>query len=178
MSKKNIIILSSVVALVVVILAGVLLFNNNAGSKLNVETEADMTNFLTQVYEGIDMYNVESRTLDLNDKEGLKYNTGLTETDKIDKIVISEPMMSAQAYSMILVKVKDPADADSIAKAMFEGVNPRKWICVSAENVNATSSGNVAMLVMSDAEITNNVYNKFVKMAGKIGTEYKKTVEE
>ena len=49
-------------------------------------------------------------------------------------------MMSSQAYSLVLVKVKDGVDANNIAKTMSEKIDTRKWICVSAEKLYATSS--------------------------------------
>lgn len=86
-------------------------------------------------------------------------------------------MMSSQAYSLVLVKVKDGVDADKIAKSMSEQIDIRKWICVSAEKLYATSSGDVVCLVMSSEERAKPIYEKFKKLAGTIGEEYIKTEE-
>ncbi len=181
MSKKNIVILASLIALIVICIGGFFLLkgNNKApNTVLNMQNEKDMTAFINEVYNGLDIYRTENILVDLNDKEAVKSYIGFDDTEKIDNVVVSEPMMSSQAYSLILVKVKEEKDADEIAKKMFSSVNPRKWICVTAENVFATSSGNIAMLVMSDEETTNSVYKNFKNLAGKIGPEYTKIVEE
>ena len=45
-----------------------------------------------------------------NSLNGLSY-TGLSSNENIDAVVVSEPMIGSQAYSLVLVKVKDGQDA-------------------------------------------------------------------
>lgn len=149
--------------------------NNVSGEGLNIKDATELTSFVDKVYEGLELFpSIASMELMLDDAETVTYETGLSSTDKIDAVVVSAPMMSSQAYSMVLVKVKDGVDADSVAKEMSENINPNKWICVSAEKIYATSSGNVAFLVMTNADMAEDVYNNFKKEAGKIGPEYSK----
>ena len=149
--------------------------NNVSGEGLNIKDVTELTSFVDKVYEGLELFpSIASMELMLDDAETVTYETGLSSTDKIDAVVVSAPMISSQAYSMILVKVKDGVDADSVAKEMSENINPNKWICVSAEKIYATSSGNVAFLVMTNADMAEDVYNNFKKEAGKIGPEYSK----
>ena len=61
---------------------------------------------------------------------------------------------------------------------MFEKVDPRKWICVSAEKVCATSSGNVVFLVMTEKENTEKIYDAFKEIAESVGKEYSKDIED
>ena len=149
--------------------------NNVSGEGLNIKDATELTSFVDKVYEGLELFpSIATMELMLDDAETVTYETGLSSTDKIDAVVVSAPMMSSQAYSMVLVKVKDGVDADSVAKEMSENINPNKWICVSAEKIYATSSGNVAFLVMTNADMAEDVYNNFKKEAGKIGPEYSK----
>lgn len=142
---------------------------------LNMATAADLTNFVDKVYEGLELFpSLATMELDMTDIDTLTYETGLASADKIDSVVVSAPMMSSQAYSMVLVKVKDGEDADAVAKEMSENINPNKWICVSAEKIYATSSGNVAFLVMTNVEMADFVYESFKTNAGEIGPEYSK----
>lgn len=144
----------------------------SAGTKLELATAEDMTKFVDGLYEGIEIYpSITTMELSLEDMDAVTYNTGLTKADDIESIVISEPMVS-QAYSLVLVKVKEGADADSIAKEMSEKINPRKWICVSAEKIYATSSENFAFLVMTNTDLTDSVSNAFKSKVEKIGKEY------
>ena len=176
MNKK--VIVGIIIAVLVVVIGGLVVFNKPEDVKENVETgltvgtAEEMLNLVNSVYEGLELFNLHTTELDITDPDALSYATGLELSEKIEAVITSEPLMSAQAYSLILVKVKDAADADSIAKEMSEKVNPRKWICVEAEKICATSSGNVAFLVMSNAEMTDNVYNNFKKIAENVGEEY------
>ena len=45
-------------------------------------------------------------------------------------------------------------DADSIAKEMSEKVNPRKWICVEAEDVEVENKGNLIILILVEDKDT------------------------
>ena len=86
-------------------------------------------------------------------------------------------MISSQAYSFVVAKVKDGVDANSIAKEMLDKVNPIKWICVGAEKVYATSSGDVVCLVMASEEWAKPIYESFKSLAGTIGQEYERQGE-
>lgn len=186
MDKKKILIIVALI-IVIAIVAVLVVKNNNTNDLenqdnqgnvetvggLNLSTSEEMIALVADVYEGLELFSsLATSELDITDIDALTYATGLTSTDKIDAVISSEPMMSSQAYSMVLVKVKDPADADSIAKEMSENINPNKWICVSAEKVYATSSGNIAFLVMSNAEMAESVFNNFKSVAGTVGQEY------
>lgn len=61
-------------------------------------------------------------------------------------------MMSSQAHSVALVRVKDGTDIQEAKKAIREKVNPRKWICVevSPANIHVESIGNTILLVMDN----------------------------
>ena len=106
------------------------------------------------------------------------YVTGLENTDDVEYVVASEPMMTSQAYSLVLVKVKDGVDANSVAKSMNENVDERKWICVTAEKIYTAASGNVICLVMSNPETAKAVYDSFKTVAGSVGKEYERSAEE
>ena len=66
----------------------------------------------------------------------------------------------------------------SDAEDMFNNINPRKWICVSAEAVRATSHGDIAILIMSSEEMSKSVYYSFKQKAELVGKELYKVVEE
>ena len=60
----------------------------------------------------------------------VKSATGLENANDLEYIVISEPMITSQAYSLVLAKVKEGKNASEIAKTMNENIDARKWICV------------------------------------------------
>jgi len=88
--------------------------------------------------------------LDLTDLEGLTYNTGLKSADKIKEAVLYGPMMGSIAFSMVLVRVNDAADAQAVAQEMSDNIDTRKWICVEANEKITVGYCDVVMLIMLD----------------------------
>lgn len=90
--------------------------------------------------------------LDLTDVFAIEAYTGLKSADGIVEGAFCEAMMGSQAFSLVLVKVADPANAEAVAKAMQEGINPRKWICVEADDLMVVATGDLVLLAMMDSE--------------------------
>lgn len=98
-----------------------------------------------------------SITVDLQDKDNLQYYTGLTDSSLVKDVAVSEAMMSSQAYSLVLVQVKDPADAKSVAEEMLAGIDPVKWICVEADDLQIVTQGDIVMLFMVSSSLSDTV---------------------
>jgi len=188
MSKKSIIIVA-VIAIVVAIVGGILGYNFAAKadkdnvtntSNLSVNSADDLTALVDQIYSGvtIEMPMLMTMPVDIADVDAVKSFTGLDSAENIEYLVASEPMMSSQAYSLVLVKAKDGANVDAMAKAMNENIDERKWICVTAEKIYTTTSGNVICLVMTNAETAQPVFDSFKTIAGSVGQVYERTAEE
>ena len=182
MNKKTLII-GVVVFVVVAVISAVMTYNSleeKHSSNLTINSVADLTALIDQIYAGvsIEMPMLMTQELDMTDLETVKYFTGLENVNDIEYVVASEPMMSSQAYSLMLVKVKDGVDADSIAKTMNENVDERKWICVTAEKIYSVASGDVVCLVMSNEDTSKTVYESFKTLAGSVGEEFERTAEE
>lgn len=93
--------------------------------------------------------------VDLTDtsEDGLwavSYYTGLENAAQITEAAVYEPMMGSIAYSMVMVRVAEGADAKTVAEQMKNGIDTRKWICVEANDVMAAGYGNVVMFIMLD----------------------------
>ena len=182
MNKKTLII-GVVVFVVVAVISAVMTYNSleeKHSSNLTINSVAYLTALIDQIYAGvsIEMPMLMTQELDMTDLETVKYFTGLENVNDIEYVVASEPMMSSQAYSLMLVKVKDGVDADSIAKTMNENVDERKWICVTAEKIYSVASGDVVCLVMSNEDTSKTVYESFKTLAGSVGEEFERTAEE
>lgn len=98
-----------------------------------------------------------NHAIDLTDtsEEGLwtlKSFTGLENADLINEAVASESMIGSIAYSLVLVRVNDAADAQTVAENMSSGIDQRKWVCVEADDLMVAGSGDVVMLVMIKSE--------------------------
>lgn len=175
-----------IIAIVAIILVAVVIIAVTISSKPKTKLETinsaeDLVALINKVYEGQEenMYGgLQTQTIDTTDEALVKSFTGLENGENLQYLAVSEPMINAQAYSFVLAKVKDGVNANEIAEKMKDNVDSRKWICVSAEKVYATSSGNVVCLVMSSEEMAKPIYEKFKSLAGTIGQEYEKTEEE
>ena len=91
--------------------------------------------------------------IDLNDtsEDGLwaiKSYTGLEDGSQLKAAAAYEPMMGSLAFSMVMVRTNGGEDPKAVAEAMKSGVDPRKWICVEADDVKAAGIGDVVMLIM------------------------------
>lgn len=182
MSKtvKTILIAIVVVALVVAVAYAVLVVNNKPKTNLEeVNSADDLVALVNKIYEGQgELYSsLMTQAVEVTDKDTVSYNTGLENGDDFEYLIISEPMMMSQAYSLILAKVKDGVDANTVAKEMSENIDTRKWICVSAEKLYATSSGDVVFLIMTNEEMATPIYEKFKALAGNVNEVYEKTEE-
>ncbi|MBE6564870.1 MAG: hypothetical protein E7655_06335 [Ruminococcaceae bacterium] len=75
-----------------------------------------------------------------------------------------EPMISPADHSMSVIQLKEGADAEAVAKIVFENCNPRKWVCMTAEHVLVARSGQYIMLAMTTKSNTEILYNAFVEI--------------
>jgi hypothetical protein len=95
--------------------------------------------------------------VDLTDtsEDGLwavKYFTGLDNAEAITEAAVYEPMMGSIAFSMVMVRLAEGADAKTVAEAMKAGIDTRKWICVEADDLMVAGYGDVVMLIMVSSE--------------------------
>ncbi len=156
-------------------------FVNESGEKVTVETNQNMKDLVSEVYKkvtvelpgSIDFMDVEKNA------DNISGYTGIKSTDKVTEMVVSEPMMNAQAYSFILVKVTKDADVEEIKEEILNNINPAKWICVSADKIYITNSGDVIAIIMASEEWAKPVYDAFKTVVeNKIGTEKEKDCSE
>ena len=112
--------------------------------------------------------------VDLTDssEEGMwaiKSYTGLDSAENITEAAAFEPMMGSIAFSMVLVRAAEGADAKAVAESMKSGIDTRKWICGEADDLKVAGFGDVVMLIMvnSDSGMTSQSFvDAFAKVAG------------
>ncbi len=134
--------------------------------------EGDLTSVIDKIYEntGFDLMTANN-TVDLKDSDSVQYYMGLEDASKIKEAVVSEAMMSSQAYSMVLARVNDGADAKAVADAMLKGINQRKWICVMADDLKVAVYGDSVLLVMiassmEDVATSQKIVDAFEEICG------------
>ena len=179
MKKSTMIIIA--VAVVVVAALAVMFFTKGEASNLpQIASAEDLTKLVDSIYAGVtdEMPGVMSQPIDVTDKDAVNYMTGLENGDELEYLVVSEPMMSSQAYSLVVAKVKSGVNASKVAETMKTNIDTRKWICVTAEKVYATNSGDVVFLVMTRADLAESVFNSFKTLAGNVGQVFERTEQE
>ena len=161
--KQNILVIALI--LLAVITFGVIILVSGKENTSSLETTKDIIKMINSINK--DNKNVlpelETMKIDVKNIDEVTSYTGLTSNDNIESIVVSVPMMTAQAYSVAVVKVKDNADVEKIKQEMLDNIDMRRWICVSAEQLYITNSGNVIFSVMTDKDIAKAVYDDFKK---------------
>lgn len=182
MKKQTITIIIIAVIILAVILGAILIINKNKGNEGGkIETVEQMKEMFKTIYSNLaeKLPNLETQEISVEDETQVKVYTGLKSNKDIEKIVVSEPLMSSQAYSAVTVKVKSGANIEEIKKEMLENINMSKWICVSAEKLYITNNGNTIFMVMSSEDWAKPVYNEFKEYVGNnIGKELEKAEEE
>lgn len=124
-----------------------------------VTADAELSGMVDQIYEAypVELMMMTTSAVDLSDESWLTYNTGLTAEQGalVDAGVLSESMTGSQAYSMVLLRVKDEADAQTIADAVLNNVQMNKWVCTTADKARVVTFGDKLLFVMSNSELAD-----------------------
>ena len=179
MKKQNIFIIGLILLAVISFIIFILV--SGSGKKGSVETPKDINDIINTINKNNKdvLPELETMKVDIKNIDEVTSYTGLKTNDCIESIVVSVPLITAQAYSVAIVKVKDNADVEKIKQEMLDNIDMGRWICVSAEQLYITNSGNVIFSVMADKDIAETVYNDFKKYVNNnIGKELEKSNDE
>ena len=167
MKKKNLIICAVIVLIVLAVIIGIAVKSNDNGN-IKIESTANMKNLIDSIYKNanVELPSLETNEIDMSDNDTVSTYTGSQDNSNIESIVVSEPLISSQAYSLVVMKLKNSAD----------NVNMSKWICVSAEKLYITNYNNIVFYVMSDEDWAQPVYTAFkTYVNNKNGSELEKS---
>ena len=121
--------------------------------------DAELSDMVDAIYkiQPVELMGMETTGIDLTDETWYGYLAGLTADNvgKVDAAVISEPMTGSQAYSLVLLRLRDKADAREIADSMEENISMRKWVCVEADKARVVSFDDKLLYVMADSELVD-----------------------
>ena len=179
MKKQNIFIIGLILLAVISFIIFILV--SGSGNKGSAETPKNINDIINTINKNNKnvLPELETMKVDIKNIDEVTSYTGLKTNDGIESIVVSVPLITAQAYSVAIVKVKDNADVEKIKQEMLDNIDMRRWICVSAEQLYITNSGNVIFSVMADKDIAKAVYNDFKKYVNNnIGKELEKSNDE
>lgn len=179
---KTVLIILGIVVLAVAIIFAISKINGKSEKSLiEANSGDDLATLIDEIYKGqTNLFSsLETAEINVTDADMVAFNTGLANGDNLEYLVISQPLMSSQAYELVIAKVKQGVDANAVAKEMSENIDMNKWICVSANKLYATSSGDIVFLVMAgETDMATSVYEKFKSLAGTTNEVYEKDAEE
>lgn len=108
--------------------------------------------------------------VDLTDEFLLQSYLGLTDGTGIQEACFAEPMIGSQACSISAVRVASGTDAKAIAESMKSGIDPRKWVCVEADQLRVGVIGDIVLLAMCssdlDGTLPDDLMDAFSKVLG------------
>lgn len=117
--------------------------------------EGNLEDLMTKVYDGIKeeelpmmLQNVELT------EEDIEYYIG-TKDIKWKEAIASESGIGSIAHSVVMIRMEEDVtdkDIEDAVEKIKENANPRKWLCVEAENVVVENNGDLIILIMSDSK--------------------------
>ena len=126
---------------------------------VQAEPDAELSELVDKIYAAypVDVMMLQTTAIDLTDADWYPYQTGLDaeQAAKVDAAVLSEPGVGSQAYSLVLVRMKDADDDQEISEAMLDGINMRKWVCVAADKARVVTFDDKVLFVMADSELVD-----------------------
>lgn len=174
--KKNLTVIISVIVAIAIIIGAILLTQSKKGTKL--QTSEEIQAMITSIYSSanIQLPKLETMDIPVTDLMQLQAFTGLESNENIETLVVSTPFINAQAYSLAVLKVNNNANIDKIKQEIYDNIDMRKWICVSAEKLYITNYDNIIFVIMSSEEWAKPIYEEFKKYVGNdVGKELEKT---
>ena len=125
------------------------------------QVEGTLEEIMTKVYADVPE---DERPMMLTNTEVTEENVENylgTKNIEYEEALASESAVGWIAHSVVLVRMKDGANIEDAKKKIEENVNPRKWICVEAEDVVVKNKGNLIILIMSSSNYIEKIENSF-----------------
>ena len=125
------------------------------------QVEGTLEEIMTKVYADVPE---DERPMMLTNTEVTEENVENylgTKDIEYEEALASESAVGSIAHSVVLVRMKDGANIEDAKKKIEENANPRKWICVEADDVVVKNKGNLIILIMSSSNYIEKIENSF-----------------
>lgn len=120
-----------------------------------VHIEGKLEDLMEKVYKGIKQEELPMMLQNINlTEEDIEYYIGTSDI-KWEEAIASESGIGSIAHSVVLIRMNEDAtdkEIEDAKKKIKENANPRKWLCVEAENVYVENKGDLIILIMSDSK--------------------------
>ena len=138
-------------------------------SKSDPILSEDLNSILEKIYESAD-FDKEQKDAIMNyettklDESNAGYILG-TEEVKFKEGILSAPLMNVIPYQLVLLRLEDGADIEATKEILSKNANPRKWVCVEAEEVVVENIDNVVLFMMANEEEATPIKNAFMNLS-------------
>lgn len=157
MSKK---VLGIIFVVIILLAVGCVFLHGNQEENV----EGTLENIMEKLYVGISEENLPMMLGNIElTSENIEGFIGTADV-KYKEAIASESMVGSIAHSVVLLRVKNNANVEMIEEKIEDSVNPRKWICVEADEVEVESKGNLIILVMSNEITADKIIREFNKL--------------
>lgn len=177
--KKRLIIVFSIIIVMLILVGAMFIFNKQTNKNIKLENANDIKNMIQTIYSDLTSIlpsSLETQEINLNDDNMVSSYTGLKNSENIETLVVSEPLMSSQAYSLVVIKLKNGTNVEATKQEIYNNINMNKWICVSAEKLYITNYNNIIFAIMASEDWAKPIYNSFkTYVENNIGKELEKS---
>ncbi len=159
--------------IIAILTTTLMLFSLVGCSSNNVKRDPVLSEDLTKVVEKIydtaeldkDFVNSlkDYQTLELDDTNTEAYLGNIDA--EIKEGICSVPWVNIVPYELVLVRVDENADVEAVKKAIKENANPRKWVCVEAEEVVVENIDNTILFLMAEKDKATAIKEAFMNLA-------------
>lgn len=148
-------------ALIVIAIVGCT--NSKTPQSTPGKLEGSLEEIMEKIYESFDPDFPETQITEIDD-ENIEYFLGTGDVE-FEEAIASEPLISAHAHSIVLLRVATGSDIENTKKLIKENVDGRKWICVGVEDsdIIVDSVDNLVILIMDDN--SKKIHEDFLNLA-------------
>lgn len=155
--------MKKVISLVGLLMLSLVLVGCGTAKEENKNIEGSLTDIMAKLYDGVAEDEMPMMLDNVTlDEENFEYYAFADV--KYKEAIASESMTGSIPHSVVLIRLEDAKDADAAVKDIKEKADPRKWICVEAENVEVLSKGDLVVLIMSN-ELAPTIKANFEKLS-------------
>jgi hypothetical protein len=102
--------------------------DDSGNEELEIPTLSDLEYRLLSLFEVCPMdFPVMTSSISIENKEAIRKYLGISSTMDLEAVAYTEHADAAKAYSLVLVKVKQGADATMIANNIEEKIDRERW---------------------------------------------------
>lgn len=138
-----------------------LLFVTGCGNKM-VHIEGSLEDLMAKVYGDIEQDKLPMGLMNQEITEENKARFIGEANFEYKEALASESMIGSFAHSVILIRMNEDAtdkDIDNAIEELKANVDPRKWICVWAEEVHIERNGDLILVALSDEHAETLIEN-------------------